>query len=147
MAVVSKKLSDYEMVLKDGGTNDSYYSIDFPLVASMGAGVLNTAKQGYIVLPGDVQIISVEGITETQTGNVTFDVWNEAGTPATILSTVGTDTAALTAAAGTVSSPTTTYAQGSIFSLRCTTVASTGAATNLHVSLLVKNARGNQASA
>ena len=142
-----RKLSEHEIVLRDGGVNDSYFVMTVPVIASLGAGVVNTTIQEYFHLPLDAKIISVEASTDTQTGNVTVDLWNQAGTPATILSAVATCATALTPVAGTVSAPTTEYAAGSLFSVRCTTVASTGAATNVRISIALKNARANVASA
>lgn len=141
------KLSDFSTGPAEGGVIDSYFVMDLPVVASMGAGVVNTTKQAYVTLPIDARIVSVQAMDDTQTGNVTVDIWNEAGTPATILGTVATLATALTSYAGVVSAPSTEYTQGSIFSLRCTTVASTGASTNLRVFLGLKSARGNVKSA
>lgn len=142
-----RKLSQHEPVLVDGGVNDSYYVFNVPLIASLGAGVVNTTIQDYFILPLDAKIVSIEAATETQTGNVTVDVWNQAGTPATILTTVATCATALTPVAAVIASPTTEYAQGALFSIRCTTVASTGAATNVRIALGLKNAKANVASA
>ncbi|MDE1867654.1 MAG: hypothetical protein KGI08_08110 [Thaumarchaeota archaeon] len=142
-----RKLSEHEPLLADGGVNDNYFVMTVPVIASLGAGVANTTIQEYFHLPIDAKIVSVEASTDTQTGNVTVDVWNQAGTPATILGTVATCAAALTPVAGVVSAPTTEYATGSLFSIRCTTVASTGAATNVRISLGLKNAKANVASA
>jgi hypothetical protein len=142
-----RKLSRHETLLADGGVNDGYYSMYLPVIATLGAGVVNTTKQLYIPLALDARIVSIEATCDTQTGNVTVDLWNEAGTPASILSTIATSTTALTPVAGVVTDGTIEYAQGALFSIRCTTVASTGAATNVRIVVGFKNARANQVSA
>ena len=142
-----RKLSEHDPLLMDGGVNDSYYAMHLPVLSSLGAGVANTTIQEYFLLPAEAKIVNVYAVCDTQTGNVTVDLWNQAGTPATILSAVATCATALTPVAGTVSAPTTEYAAGSLFSVRCTTVASTGAATNVRIFIVLKNAKANVPSA
>ncbi|MHB8544797.1 MAG: hypothetical protein ACYC9S_12485 [Leptospirales bacterium] len=142
-----RKLSEHDPLLMDGGVNDNYYFVHLTAIATLGAGVANTTKQLFFHLPTEAKIVAVEASTDTQTGNVTVDIFNEAGTPASILSTVATCATALTPVSGVVSAPTTEYAVGSLFSIRCTTVATTGAATNVRIAVGFKNAKANVASA
>lgn len=147
MTATSKNISDSEIALKDGAANDAYSVIDFSTIASLGAGVLITTKQAYFILPIDAKIVTVHGWCDTETGVSTFDVYDEAGTPATILSAPVSLTTQATQYAGTVASPSTQYSEGHVFSLRATTVASTGALTNLRVSLGIKSCKANVVSA
>lgn len=142
MTTSAVKLGHVTPALAEGGVNDSYYVIPLAPVASMGAGVANTTKQAFFTLPFDARIINIQVLDDANTGNVTADIFNEAGTPATILAAPATIVSAATSYSATPTDATVEYAAGSIFSLRCTTVASTGACTNLRVYIGLKNARG-----
>lgn len=149
--------------LQDWGNHDS---MQFPLVASVGAGVANTTVQGtwvnpysYIYLWDVVASVSASGTGGTHS----VDIFNAFSGGATRLVTpinITTGLAALTtfsgrfqaspilapmsdpelasAGQGTLATWRSTYVftRGTVFSLRCVTPAATGSLTNLFVSMI-----------
>lgn len=104
----------------------------FPEVAAVADGVAITTIQA--TLYGPPRPFRVRGAVasiDTITGAATFDVYNSAGTPATILAAPKAFGSAKAQVVGVLAAPSTVYAAGSYFTIRVTTAASTGALTNV----------------
>lgn len=104
----------------------------FPEVAAVADGVAITTVQATLYgPPRPFRVRGAAASIDTITGAATFDVYNSAGTPATILAAPKAFGTAGTQVVGVVASPSTVYAAGSYFTIRVTTAASTGALTNI----------------
>lgn len=104
----------------------------FPTVASVADGVaITTVQETLYGPPRPFRVRSAAASPDTITGAATFDVYNSAGTPATILAAPKSFGVAKAQVAGVLAAPSTVYAAGSYFTIRVTTAASTGALTNV----------------
>jgi len=104
----------------------------FPVVASVADGVVITTIQETLYgPPRPFRVRSAAASIDTITGAATFDVYNSAGTPATILAAPKAFGAAKAQVVGVLADPSAVYAAGAYFTIRVTTAASTGALTNV----------------
>lgn len=104
----------------------------FPVVASVADGVVITTVQETLYgPPRPFRVRSAAASIDTITGAATFDVYNSAGTQATILAAPKAFGAAKAQVVGVLADPSTVYAAGAYFTIRVTTAASTGALTNV----------------
>lgn len=104
----------------------------FPTVASVADGVaITTVQETLYGPPRPFRVRSAAASPDTITGAATFDVYNSAGTPATILAAPKAFGTAKTQVVGVLAAPATVYAAGAYFTIRVTTAASSGALTNV----------------
>lgn len=125
-------------VVPNTGLANKYFRWQADLrVASLGAGVVNTAKQDEFRIPSDCTLISVYGIATAVAGAAkpTFDVFEDSALGDTILDNPVTLAAADTPYAGSIA--TVAMVAGYILSLRCTTDGA-GSASNVRVTMWFK---------
>jgi hypothetical protein len=109
-----------------------------PVISTVGAGVVISTIQGAKIYgpPGSAfRLRGVSAVAGTVTGAATFDLYNSAGSPATVLSAPKAFGAANVPAAGVVADPTIVYAAGAYFTFRVATAADTGALADVQVQL------------
>lgn len=106
--------------------------VPFPVVDSVGAGVALTAIQSRLHINVPHRVRKVYAAASAVTGASTFDVYDDAGTPASILSAPATTGAADAQVAGALAATVDKKQRAAgMYTLRATTAASTGALTNL----------------
>lgn len=113
--------------------------IPFDLVASVGNSAVITDAVGWIPVGRAHRLRGVKFFCTAKAGTAapTVNVYDSAGTPATILTGAVTLSAAATVYSGVIAAPTTVQAAGSYYTLRVATD-SNGTVTNLKAILEIE---------